>query len=110
MRAARSEPLFNVFASALPLQVLPVHRRSDLTPTSPSPRAERGRGEQERAMFTLIAYVAGSVNVGSLGSGTSTSRSHPSFSSLMCWMATALAFASKSGSDWNSETQQRNTL
>ena len=53
---------------------------------------------------------AGSVNVGSVGSVTSRSRSQPSFSSLMCWIATALALASRSGSAWNSDTQQRNTL
>ena len=45
-----------------------------------------------------------------LGSGTSVSRSQPSFSSLMCWIATAFALASRSGSAWYSETQQRKTL
>ena len=32
-----------------------------------------------------------------LGSVTAKSRCHPSFSSLICWMATAFALASKSG-------------
>ena len=40
----------------------------------------------------------GATKLGSAGSGTSRSRSMPSFSSLMCWMATALALASRSGS------------
>src|SRR5690348_11798150 len=53
--------------------------------------------------------AAGSVKLGSVGSVTDVSRSIPSFSSLMCWMATALAFASRSGNAWYSETQQRNT-
>src|SRR5437764_483769 len=34
---------------------------------------------------------AGTVKVGSVGSGTDTSRCEPSFSRLMCWIATALA-------------------
>ena len=38
------------------------------------------------------------VKVGSVGSVTETSRSQPSFSSLMCWIATAFALASRSGS------------
>ena len=37
------------------------------------------------------------VRVGSVGSGTSTSLSQPSFSSLMVCIATALALASRSG-------------
>src|SRR5439155_6708671 len=49
-------------------------------------------------------------SVGSTGSVTSVSRSQPSFSSLMCWIATAFAFASRSGSAWYSDTQQRKTL
>ncbi len=49
----------------------------------------------------------GSTNDGSVGSVTAVSRSQPSFSSLMVWIATALAFASSSGSASNSETQQR---
>ena len=47
------------------------------------------------------------MSVGSVGSVTATSRCQPSFSSLMCWIATALAFASRSGRAWYSETQQR---
>ena len=47
-----------------------------------------------------ICYAsAGSVRV--------VSRSHPSFSSLMCSIATALAPASRSGRAWYSETQHR---
>ena len=38
------------------------------------------------------------------------SRSHPSFSILMCSIATAFWPASRSGSAWNSDTQQRCTL
>ena len=53
---------------------------------------------------------AGSVKLGSAGSVTARSRSQPSFSSLMCWMATALALASRSGRAWYSDTQQRNSL
>ena len=48
--------------------------------------------------------------MGSVGSVTAVSRSQPSFSSLMVWMATALALASRSGIAWYSETQQRKTL
>ena len=44
------------------------------------------------------------------GSVTSTSRSQPSFSSLSVWIATALALASRSGSAWYSDTQQRKIL
>ena len=50
------------------------------------------------------------VKLGSAGSGTLTSRSQPSFSSFRCWIATALALASRSGIAWNSETQQRYSL
>ena len=46
-------------------------------------------------------------NVGSSGGTKSTSRSQPSFSSLIVWIAMALALASRSGSAWYSETQQR---
>ena len=53
---------------------------------------------------------AGSVKLGSVGSATSSSRSQPSFSSFSVWIATALALASRSGSAWNSDTQQRYTL
>src|SRR5262249_10057684 len=52
----------------------------------------------------------GASKRGSLGSGTAVSRSQPSFSSLMCWIATAFALASRSGKAWNSETHARNTL
>ena len=52
---------------------------------------------------------AGSVNEGSGCSVDRVSRIQPSFSSLMCWMATALALASRSGSAWYSDTQQRYT-
>ena len=54
--------------------------------------------------------TAGTVKDGSVGSVTFSSRSQPSFSSLMCWIATAFAFASRSGIAWYSETQQRYTL
>ena len=57
-----------------------------------------------------LGHHAGSVKLGSLGSGTSRSRSQPSFSSLMCWIAIAFALASRSGTAWNSETQQRKIL
>ena len=46
----------------------------------------------------------------SSGSATVRSRSHPSFSSLMCSIAMALPPASRSGSAWYSETQQRWTM
>ncbi len=52
-------------------------------------------------------YVATVLSVGSFGSVTLVSRSKPSFSSLMCSIAMALALASRSGSAWYSETQQR---
>ena len=42
----------------------------------------------------------------SFGSASDRSCSQPSFSSLMCSMATALVPASRSGSAWNSETQR----
>lgn len=51
--------------------------------------------------------VATALKVGSCGSVTPVSRSQPSFSSLMCSMAIALALASKSGIAWYSEIQQR---
>src|SRR5262249_33324924 len=90
-------------------------------------RPRRGHGQdRERARHRVLARArlpdAQDVRGGqcghgaqlerlrSAGSGTSTSRSQPSFSSLMCWMATALAFESRSGSAWYSETQQRYTL
>src|SRR5271165_3768687 len=38
------------------------------------------------------------------------SLSHPSFSSLMCWIATAFAFASRSGIERYPDTQQRLSL
>src|SRR5882672_3091399 len=60
---------------------------------APLPRSD----EFESRWASHAGHPFGTVKVGSLGSGTSTSRSHPSFSNLMCWMATALAFASKSG-------------
>src|SRR5204863_8336535 len=44
---------------------------------------------------------------GSCGSVTDVSRSHPSFSSLMCSMATAFELVSRSGKAWYSDTQQR---
>ena len=53
------------------------------------------------------APYSGSVKLGSAGSVTARSRSQPSFSNFSVWMATALALASSSGSDWNSDTQQR---
>ena len=68
----------------------------------PRPPAPRRRGDRPR---TAPPWRYG--NDGSCGSTTSTSRSQPSFSSLMCWIATALALASRSGSAWYSDTQQR---
>ena len=44
------------------------------------------------------------------GSGTSRSRTHPSFWSTICSKATAWPLESSSGSAWYSETQQRKTL
>ena len=81
---------------------------------------DRGRGRRPRSQASSRSrsverahrpassrQVDGLVKVGSVGSVTSWSRSQPSFSSLMCWIATALALASRSGSAWYSETQQR---
>src|SRR5262249_48583170 len=45
----------------------------------------------------LACYAVTVLNVGSCGSVTLVSRSKPSFSSLMCSMAMALALASRSG-------------
>ena len=53
------------------------------------------------------ARQAGPLKVGSVGSTTLTSRSQPSFSSRMCWIEIAFAFASKSATGWYSETQHR---
>ena len=47
---------------------------------------------------------------GSTGSWKSVSRSQPSFSTFTCWIAIALAFASRSGIAWYSDTQQRKIL
>ncbi len=71
------------------------------------PQREHVGGRRAGASAALRRQLAGSVKLGSDGSTTSTSRSQPSFSSLMCWIATALALASRSGSAWYSETQQR---
>ncbi len=51
----------------------------------------------EAVLKAFYCYVATVLSVGSAGSLTLVSRSQPSFSSLMCSMATALAFASRSG-------------
>src|SRR5579864_5724790 len=56
------------------------------------------------------SYAGGSLKLGSASALKSVSRSQPSFSSLMCWMAMALALASRSGSAWYSDTQQRKAL
>ena len=47
-------------------------------------------------MTTVTAQLAGSVKDTAFGSGTLVSRTQPSFSSLMCWIKTALVFASRS--------------
>lgn len=78
----------------------------------------KSSAQRTRHRYTLISFPAklGDLirrmrydffELGSIGSGTEWSRSQPSFSSLRCSMAIALALASRSGSIWYSETQQR---
>ena len=91
--------------------------REQQRPRVASGRARRHAPTAPESRLAIVGAVrhprsshAGSVKVGSVGSVTSRSRSQPSFSSLRVWIATALALASRSGSAWNSETQQRKTL
>src|ERR1051326_6656529 len=65
-------------------------------------RRERPQMGLAHARISGTDYC-GSVKLGSPGSVTCSSRCHPSFSSLMDWMATALALASRSGCAWNSD-------
>ena len=78
---------------------------------APFERMQRRAAFPQRREYRLGSerafQVATLFKVGSAGSVTLVSRSQPSFSSLMCSMATALAFASRSGMAWYSETQQR---
>ena len=60
-------------------------------------------------MTTVTAQLAGSLNDTAVGSGALVSRTQPSFSTRMCWIRTALVFASRSAIGWYSETQQLNT-
>jgi hypothetical protein len=90
-------------------QTLPNTASARSTGSCPAPRSQRS-SSSDCDRVRMSRYTGGSVNCGSCGSGTASSRIQPSFSSLMCWMATALAFASRSGKDWYSDTQQRNTL
>ena len=85
-------------------QQQPACRGGRVAPAFPDLQQLRGRGRVHGAQ------PAGTVKLGSAGSGTPTSRSQPSFSSLRCWIATAFAFASRSGIAWYSETQQRYSL
>jgi hypothetical protein len=95
----------------------PVHAAASLDGQEISVYDDNGAHYIEMLMVDVIEPVpsptatqTGPAYVGSLGSTTEVSRSQPSFSSLMCWIATALALASRSGSAWNSETQARYTL
>ena len=71
-----------------------------------SPRSSgcrcRPRSHRERKSALLraripVPYAVTVVRLGSVGSLTPVSRSHPSFSSLICSIAMALALASRSG-------------
>lgn len=64
---------------------------NEINPASSSRHASYGQGSDG------IPYARVEVKLGCVGSVTDVSRSHPSFSRMMCWMATALALASKSG-------------
>src|SRR5208283_1289918 len=77
-------------------------KRMPTTPAFPKVK-EIGIGEDPHQVVTLL-------RVGSAGSVTLVSRSQPSFSSLMCSIAIAFAFASRSGRAWYSETQHRKIL
>src|SRR6266480_7140967 len=60
-------------------------------------RATLPRADQLNGARQMHGYYPGTVKVGSLGSCTSLSRIQPSFSSLIDWIAMALALASRSG-------------
>ncbi len=64
----------------------------DLDPLSQT--ASSSEADSERIIHHP---TAGIVNEGSVGSVTFSSRSQPSFSNLICWIATAFALASRSG-------------
>ena len=55
-------------------------------------RADRGEGHEDQGSGSSVKLV---------------SRSHPSFSTLTCCSAMALALESRSGMAWYSDTQQR---
>jgi hypothetical protein len=57
-----------------------------------------GEGPGDGGLGGGGAMFTGSSNPGSAGSTTATSRSQPSFSRVIDWIATPVAFASSSGS------------
>ena len=79
-----------------------------------SARAERSQSRRATACRWHGMHVGVTPRPGrDLGSArldVSGSRSQPSFSSLSVWIAIAFALASRSGSAWYSQTQQRNSL
>ena len=74
--------------------------------------AKRGLHEEQLVLAGRLPHLdrrasVGSIGYFSVGSARVRSRSQPSFSILMCSIAMALPPASRSGSAWNSDTQQR---
>ena len=77
-------------------------------PRSQTSRSSRPASPRTSTSVSLLPPPRYSgAKTGSVGSGTSVSRSQPSFSSVIDWIATPFPLASSSGSAWNAETQQR---